>query len=93
LFDQAGGGIVCRQCAAPEGTYQMLSPTAYERIKNVVNGSIDWENAPLPPAAAIDEIVVVAERFYGYHLGGGRLKSLEFVRRVAGPATSRGEDV
>ncbi|GAG10551.1 unnamed protein product, partial [marine sediment metagenome] len=43
MFDQAGGGLICRRCATEGSRYQVLSPGAYERIKKAVNGSIEWE--------------------------------------------------
>jgi len=88
LFDQAGGGIICRNCASESQRYQLLSVPAYDRLKNIVNMSIEWENKDCPPPSVVDEIIEAVESFYGYHLGGGRLKSLDFVRRVAGPAKS-----
>jgi DNA repair protein RecO (recombination protein O) len=85
MFDREGGGLICRRCAVEGSRYQVLSPGAYQRIKNVVKGSIQWDNGTIPPPAEVGEIIEVTESFYGYHLGGGRLKALEFVRRVAGP--------
>jgi len=85
MFDQAGGGLICRRCATEGLRYQVLSPGAYQRIKNVVKGSIEWENGQDPSPAEVNEIIDVTESFYGYHLGGGRLKSLDFVHRVARP--------
>jgi len=85
MFDRAGGGVICRRCATEDAHYQVLSGGAYRRIKNAVNGSIEWESEQSPSPAEVDEIIEVVESFYGYHLGGGRLKALEFVRRMAGP--------
>ncbi len=88
MFDRSGGGLICRHCAGEEKAYQVLSAAAYERVNKVVNRSIDGESNQCPPPSVVDEIAEMTESFYGYHLGGGRLKSLDFVRRVAGPGKS-----
>lgn len=85
MFDRAGGGLICRRCATEGLRYQVLSAPAYERMKNAVNQSIEWESGQCPPPSVVDEIIEVTESFYGYHLGGGRLKALDFVRRMARP--------
>ncbi len=85
MFDRDGGGLICRNCATEEGHYQVLSAAAYDRLKNAVNQSVDFKEDPCPPQSVVDEITETTESFYGYHLGGMRLKSLEFVRRIAGP--------
>jgi len=86
MFDRVDGGLICRRCATEGSGYQVLSPTAYDRISGTVKRSTEWECDQCPPQSTVDEIVEMTESFYGYHLGGGRLKSLDFVHRMAGSA-------
>lgn len=85
MFDQAGGGLICRRCAGENSTHLVLSAAAYLRVKNAVCGSIEWNSAECPPPSVVNEIIDLIESFYGYHLGGRRLKALDFARRVARP--------
>ncbi len=86
LFDREGGGVICRRCASANGTYMMVSAPAYERLKKLLSEAILFADDETVANGLVDEIGELTEAFYGYHLGGGRLKSLDFVRRVAGPA-------
>ncbi len=64
----------------------MLSPEALnELIKRQEQPILDANEAALSPVA-LDEIAAAIEDFTLYHLGGTRLRSLTFARRV-GSAT------
>jgi hypothetical protein len=68
----------------------VLSPEALnELIKRQSQPILDNNDAALDPAA-LDEIAASIEDFTLYHLGGNRLRSLGFARRVASAETGAG---
>jgi DNA repair protein RecO (recombination protein O) len=82
IFDAVAGKIICRQCRREGGRPHVLSPEALnELIKRQSQPILDNNDAALSPAA-LDEIAASIEDFTLYHLGGNRLRSLGFARRV-----------
>ncbi len=82
VFDAIAGKIICRQCRREGGRPHVLSPEALnELIKRQRQPILDPNGAELTPAA-LEEIAASIEDFTVYHLGGSRLRSLGFARRV-----------
>ncbi len=86
IFDAAAGRIICRPCR--EGRSEAsrpyrLSPSALAELRR-------WQKEPIlagdqPPLenGALGEIAAAVEDFARYHLGGAKLKSLDFARRMS----------
>lgn len=82
VFDAVAGKIVCRHCRKGEGRQFILSPEALRELNQRQQQPIlDTDEPPLEPAA-LEEITGAIGEFATYHLGGGRLRSLAFARRV-----------
>jgi len=82
MFDTAEGKIICRNCRRDEGRPRIISPGALNELKTRQSQPIlDDNEAPLP-ASVLDEIAASVSDFATYHLGGGRLRSLEFAYRM-----------
>ena len=82
VFDAVAGKIICRQCRREGGRPHLLSPEALnELIKRQRQPILDHDEVALGHVA-LDEIAASVEDFTVYHLGGSRLRSLAFARRV-----------
>ncbi len=82
VFDATAGKIICRQCRRDNGRLYVLSPTALIELKNrQIHPILDKNEAALDPAV-LEEVAASIEDFAVYHLGGRRLRSLNFARRV-----------
>jgi DNA repair protein RecO (recombination protein O) len=82
VFDTAAGKIVCRHCRRDEGRPRVLSPDALNELKRRQHQPILEDNEAALSSKALDEIAASVGDFATYHLGGGRLRSLEFARRI-----------
>lgn len=82
VFDSIEGKILCRRCRRDEGRFHHLSTTTLQELKTRQERPIlDIEEPPLTPEAE-EEIAGAVGEFATYHLGGRRLRSLAFARRV-----------
>jgi len=85
VFDAAAGKIICRDCREkrPDKAHpHRLSPEALAELRARQEAPIlDVAATPLE-RDALEEIAVAIEDFARYHLGGNRLKSLDFARRL-----------
>ena len=82
VFDAVAGKIICRQCRRESGRPHVLSPEALnELIKRQRQPILDHDEVALGHVA-LDEIAASVVDFTVYHLGGSRLRSLAFARRV-----------
>jgi DNA repair protein RecO (recombination protein O) len=83
MFDTAAGKIICRQCRRDEGRPRILSPDALNELIIRQTQPILEDNEAVLPPGALDEIAASVSDFAAYHLGGGRLRSLDFAYRMA----------
>jgi DNA repair protein RecO (recombination protein O) len=85
VFDAAAGRIICRDCreTRAEGARpHRLSPEALAELRRRQNKPILGEREPALTNGTLDEIAAAVEDFARYHLGGSKIKSLEFARRM-----------
>jgi DNA repair protein RecO (recombination protein O) len=86
IFDAAAGRIICRSCR--EGRTEAsrpykLSPSALAELRLRQKEPILEDNQPPLENGALGEIAAAVEDFARYHLGGAKLKSLDFARRMS----------
>lgn len=82
VFDTAAGKIICRKCRRDEGRPHVLSPASLNELKRRQRQPILDDNEAALAPKALDEIAASIGDFAAYHLGGGRLRSLDFARRM-----------
>jgi len=85
IFDAAAGKIICRECRTdrPDCAHPYrFSADALAELRQRQEKPILEDDAPEMIPGALTEIAEAIEDFAVYHLGGMRLKSLDFARRV-----------
>ena len=85
VFDAAAGRVICRDCreTRTEGARpHRLLPAALAELRRRQNKPILAENEPPLANGALEEIAAAVEDFARYHLGGLKIKSLDFARRM-----------
>lgn len=85
VFDAAAGRIICRECreTRSEGARpHRLSAAALAELRRRQNKPILGVSEPDLENGALDQIAAAVEDFARYHLGGSRIKSLDFARRM-----------
>lgn len=82
VFDSVAGKILCRRCRGEEGRFHVLSPAALGELKTRQREPILSINEPPLASTVEEEIAGAMGEFATYHLGGRRLQSLAFARRV-----------
>lgn len=85
VFDAAAGRIICRECreTRTEGARPFrLSPLALAELRRRQNKPILSAGEPTLGNGALEEIAAAVEDFARYHLGGSKIKSLDFARRM-----------
>lgn len=85
VFDAAAGRIICRDCreSRSEGARpHRLSPAALAELRRRQIKPILGSSEPTLENGALDEIAASVEDFARYHLGGSKIKSLDFARRM-----------
>jgi len=85
IFDAAAGKIICRSCRSDRpdrARPHHLSVDALAELRQRQREPILEEDAPEMTSGALAEMAAAIEDFAVYHLGGMRLKSLDFARRA-----------
>lgn len=85
VLDAAAGRIICRECreTRTEGARPYrLSPAALAELRRRQNKPILDTSEPVLENGTLDEIAAAVEDFARYHLGGSKIKSLDFARRM-----------
>ena len=85
VFDAAAGRIICRDCreSRSEGArpHRLSSPALAELRRRQLKPILE-ESEPVLENGTLDEIATAVEDFARYHLGGSKIKSLDFARRM-----------
>jgi len=87
VFDAVAGKIICRHCRKGEGRQFVLSAEALQELNRRQRQPILDSGEEPVARPAIEEIAGAMGEFATYHLGGGRLRSLAFARRVGAMET------
>lgn len=85
VFDAAAGRVICRDCreGRAEGARpHRLGPDALAELRRRQNKPILEQSEPALENGALTDIAAAVEDFARYHLGGSRIKSLDFARRM-----------